>query len=421
MRKFIAFAFLLIMISLLIAQGLHRIDKNTKISGWLAMRGDVYPLWDEKYDIGKPNYWWDSIFCAYQELRSAIIWSSDSTDTTFLTPTLIKSRKLIVDSCSASGFLGVSTDFDSCWANFIVPRDSPEVTIPGDIVLGDSNKTITIDGVGVNGVGPRGTKLRFYSIYKPGAIGEGNDGYINIFVDTTQTDDRSGWLMIEGGNYVSNNGYRQGNIIIESPRVDISAAGQWWNPTMDTPGYLRFLAGHPDTNLIAIKNEGVEIDASNINLDTGGDMDLAGNFTAIGNIESGVFCIQALTPDASYITCNQSAWGGIRSNLAFSPSMDSFTVDSMNLVVYNQADSNTIDSVKFSKYTDLANYYTSGDFYAEETNFGADSVGYFQWAFNNVDFKLAPWDRWWVQVLANHDAANNDVRVFSWVLWCSWD
>ena len=107
MKKFIAFGFLLIMISLLIAQGLHRIDKNARILGWLAVRGEIYPLWNEKYDLGKQSYWWDSAFVAYPELRSAIIWGADSVDTTFLTPTLVKSRFGLFDTCSSTVWLGI--------------------------------------------------------------------------------------------------------------------------------------------------------------------------------------------------------------------------------------------------------------------------------------------------------------------------
>jgi hypothetical protein len=198
------------------------------------------------------------------------------------------------DYGQVAGGGGVS-DFDSCPANFIVPRDSDEVTIPGNVVLGDSNKTITIPSVGVNGVGNKGAKLRFYSIYKPGALFEGNSGYINMFVDSTQTDDRSGWLVIEGGNYVSNNGYRQGNILIESPRIDISAAGMWWNPTMDTPGYLRLLAGHPDTTSITVGNGAVTITgALTIGNTTSGDIQVNGGEVLAKFVKIGSHCAVVL-------------------------------------------------------------------------------------------------------------------------------
>jgi len=66
MKKFLIFICLLVVVSLLIGQtsssGLHRIRRNTKIYGWLNIQGDLWPMLDGKYDIGKSNYKWDSMF-----------------------------------------------------------------------------------------------------------------------------------------------------------------------------------------------------------------------------------------------------------------------------------------------------------------------------------------------------------------------
>ena len=71
------------------SSNLHKIDKNTKIEGWLYIRGDFWPLWSEKYDIGKRAFWWDSAFIADVEVHSLLIWSNDTTDTASLTPTCL--------------------------------------------------------------------------------------------------------------------------------------------------------------------------------------------------------------------------------------------------------------------------------------------------------------------------------------------
>lgn len=105
MRKFIAFGFLILTIALLFGQGLHRIKKNTKIEGWLSVRGDIYAPWHEKYDIGKRAYWYDSMFLAHPQFRDILVWSADSTDTTFVTPTLVKSRRIEAETCSVTVLL----------------------------------------------------------------------------------------------------------------------------------------------------------------------------------------------------------------------------------------------------------------------------------------------------------------------------
>lgn len=87
MKKYIIIGVLLIAV-ILIAQGrLHKIDKNTKITGWLQIRGDFWPIWGDKYDLGKRKWWWDSSFVGDIETHSILIWSADSTDTLELTPT----------------------------------------------------------------------------------------------------------------------------------------------------------------------------------------------------------------------------------------------------------------------------------------------------------------------------------------------
>jgi hypothetical protein len=48
---------------LLIGQSaLHDIDKNTRIRGFLVTWGSVYPVWDAKYNLGKENNRWDTLF-----------------------------------------------------------------------------------------------------------------------------------------------------------------------------------------------------------------------------------------------------------------------------------------------------------------------------------------------------------------------
>lgn len=78
---------LIAFVVIVIAQSLHRIDNPTKIDGWLYIKGDFWPLWSDKYDIGKPNFWWDSSWVAKMQARELLVWSADSVDTMKITPT----------------------------------------------------------------------------------------------------------------------------------------------------------------------------------------------------------------------------------------------------------------------------------------------------------------------------------------------
>lgn len=77
MKKFLIIG-ILILVGLLVAQGLHRIYKPTKIYGWLKVRGDVSPIYDQRYTLGDSSHWWDSVYVATGRFLNLQVDGNDS-------------------------------------------------------------------------------------------------------------------------------------------------------------------------------------------------------------------------------------------------------------------------------------------------------------------------------------------------------
>lgn len=89
-------------LTFLIAQGLHKIEKNARIRGWVKTYGDVYPGWTQKYELGHRDAWWDSSWVREMQARKIVVWSADSADSGIVRPTALVFDSIIGTYYSAS-------------------------------------------------------------------------------------------------------------------------------------------------------------------------------------------------------------------------------------------------------------------------------------------------------------------------------
>lgn len=181
MKKLIIIGIFVFMVTgILIAQrrsSLHRIPSPTKIEGWLNTNGDIWPVMNSKWDLGKPAYWWERAYQETLETRLILVWSPDSTDTTTITPT---------------SYTSPSGRFDSLFTNFITSRDSTEIKIVDNMIFDSTttsyDTTWWIDGIGGADSSYQiqdGTQHRFGTDNKFWFLAEGSN--VAAFDATTST------------------------------------------------------------------------------------------------------------------------------------------------------------------------------------------------------------------------------------------
>jgi len=143
MKKFIIIGILLVTAVIIAQTGtrgrIHVIDRPLKVEGFINAQGNIYPVWSEKYDLGTADYWWDSIYCEDGQYRYIILWSADSTDTAFVSPT-----KLTIDSIVANYYGGMGAGA----VDTFYFKQGTEWTASGWLVSGDTIKVDTTSGGG---------------------------------------------------------------------------------------------------------------------------------------------------------------------------------------------------------------------------------------------------------------------------------